>query len=85
MHRQSTCIAPLPPEEPNAALIAMMTNMLNTAEPTMVPTPTSLSTDTPARDVKSSGADDPAAMNVAPATSSESLSAAEISSSTGTK
>ena len=55
------------------------------AYPTMVPTPTSVSTATPATLVKSSGADEPAAMNVAPATSSDSCSFSEISSSDGTK
>ena len=63
-----------------------MTSRLNIAEPTIVPRPTpdelanaSLS------DVKSSGADEPAARNVAPATSPESSSASEISSSAGEK
>ena len=51
----------------------------------MVPTPTSLSAATPATDVNSSGADDPAAMNVAPATSSDKSSFSEIASSDGTK
>ena len=53
--------------------------------PTIVPTPTSLSTVTPATDVKSSGAEEPAAMKVAPATSSDSSSFSEIASSDGTK
>lgn len=51
----------------------------------MVPTPTSLSAVTPATDVNSSGAEDPAAMKVAPATSSERSSFSEIASSDGTK
>ena len=51
----------------------------------MVPIPTSLSTVTPATDVKSSGAEEPAAMKVAPATSSDSSSFSEIASSEGTK
>ena len=51
----------------------------------MVPTPTSLSTPTPATEVNSSGADDPAAMNVAPATSSLKLSFSEMASNDGTK
>ena len=55
------------------------------AHPTMVPMPTSLSTPTPATEVKSSGAEDPAAMNVAPATSSLRSSLSEIASSEGTK
>ena len=44
---------------------------LKTADPMMVPMPTSLSAKkTPMTDVESSGAEPPAAMNVAPATSS---------------
>ncbi|RMZ95276.1 hypothetical protein BpHYR1_016869 [Brachionus plicatilis] len=44
---------------------------LKTAEPTIVPTPTSLlAISTPTREVKSSGELLPAAINVAPATSS---------------
>ena len=53
--------------------------------PTMAPTPTSVSWATPIREVKSSGAELPAAMNVAPATSSESFSFSEITSRAGTK
>ena len=53
--------------------------------PTIVPTPTSVSTATPATEVKSSGADDPAAMNVAPATSSDRFNFSEITSKDGTK
>ena len=46
--------------------------MLNTADPTIVPIPTSLNAiKTPIIDVNNSGAEPPAAMNVAPATSSE--------------
>lgn len=49
--------------------------MLNTAEPTMVPVPTSpLAMNTPRMAVNSSGADDPAAINVAPATSCDKFS-----------
>ena len=49
---------------------AMTNKMLKTAEPTIVPIPTSLlATKTPMILVKSSGADPPAAMKVAPATS----------------
>ena len=44
----------------------------------MVPTPTSEPLVAPASDVKSSGADEPAAMNVAPATSSDRSSFSEI-------
>ena len=51
----------------------------------MAPTPTSVSWATPIREVKSSGAELPAAMNVAPATSSESFSFSEITSRAGTK
>ena len=52
----------------------------------MVPTPTSfLTAKTPMRDVNSSGADEPAAMNVAPATSGESESSSQITSSDATK
>ena len=50
-----------------------------------MPTPTSVSTATPATEVKSSGADDPAAMKVAPATSSERFNFSEITSKDGTK
>ena len=53
--------------------------------PTIVPTPTSLSTVTPAIEVNSSGADDPAAINVAPATSSDKSSFSLMTSSEGTK
>jgi len=53
--------------------------------PTIVPTPTSLSTVTPAIDVKSSGADEPAAINVAPATSSDKSNFSLIASNDGTK
>ena len=51
----------------------------------MVPIPTSLSTPTPATAVNSSGAEDPAAMKVAPATSSLKSSFSEIASREGTK
>ena len=57
---------------------------LNTC-PTIVPTPTSVSWATPATDVNNSGADDPAAINVAPATSSDKLSFSEMISRDGTK
>lgn len=53
----------------------MTKSMLKTADPTMVPVPTSpLAMKTPRRAVKSSGAEDPAAMKVAPATSSDNPS-----------
>ena len=51
----------------------------------MAPTPTSVSCATPITDVNSSGAELPAAINVAPATSSESFSFSEMTSSAGTK
>lgn len=47
--------------------------------------PTSLSTLTAANEVNSSGAEEPAAMNVAPATSSDKSNFSEIASSDGTK
>lgn len=60
--------------------------MLNTAEPTMVPIPTLLwEIKTPMREVKSSGAEPPAAMNVAPATSSEICSLSVMTPKAGTK
>lgn len=50
----------------------MTKRMLKTADPTIVPMPTSeKATKTPITEVNSSGADPPAAMKVAPATSSE--------------
>jgi len=57
----------------------------NVTHPTMVPTPTSLPVPTPATDVKSSGAEDPAAMKVAPATSSLKFKRSDITSKDGTK
>ena len=49
---------------------AITNKILKTAEPTIVPIPTSLwAINTPIMLVKSSGADPPAAINVAPATS----------------
>ena len=51
----------------------------------MVPTPTSDSKVTAATELNSSGAEDPAAMNVAPATSSESRNFSDIASNDGTK
>ena len=64
----------------------MMQQRLKTAEPTMVPTPTSfLTAKTPINDVKSSGADEPAAMKVAPATSGERERSSESCSSEATK
>ena len=52
------------------AQAAMTNRILKTAEPTMVPIPTSfLAMKTPMTEVKSSGAEPPAAIKVAPATS----------------
>ena len=49
---------------------AITNKMLNTAEPTMVPIPTSLlAINTPMTEVNNSGAEPPAAIKVAPATS----------------
>ena len=60
----------------------MTKRTLKTAEPTIVPTPCSPGAmKMVTSEVKSSGADEPAAMNVAPATSSESSSFSEIFSS----
>ena len=54
-------------------------------DPTIVPTPTSVCTATPATEVNNSGALLPAAMNVAPATSSLRLIFSLITSREGTK
>ena len=51
----------------------------------MVPNPTSEYVNVPMSDVKSSGAEPPAAMNVAPATSGEMANFSTITSSDGTK
>ena len=67
---------------------AMMIKMLNTALPTMVATPSSFvafDDTSDIVDVNSSGAEDPAAMNVAPATSSLRFNRAQITSSDGVK
>ena len=67
------------------ALTAMMTRRLNTADPTIVPMPMlDLNTNVSMKDVISSGADEPAAMNVAPATSSLRFSRLQITSREGT-
>lgn len=64
----------------------MTKRILKTAEPTMVPMPTLLcEMKTPMMEVKSSGAEPPAAMKVAPATSSEMDSFSVITVSAGTK
>ena len=68
------------------AHMPMTKRMLKTADPTMVPIPTSeKEMNTPMTDVKSSGADPPAAMKVAPATSSEHPMTSMITSREGTK
>ena len=69
-------------------VIPMIMSTLKTAEPTMVPMPISLQVCVLRRDMseeKSSGAEEPAAMKVAPATSSESCSLSEITSRDPTK
>ena len=55
----------------HSGVLVVETDYVWCTYPTMVPTPTSVSTATPATEVNSSGAEDPAAMNVAPATSSD--------------
>jgi len=70
----------------NIAHMPITKRMLKTAEPTIVPIPTSSNdTNTPMTDVKSSGADPPAAMKVAPATSSAISNFSIITSNDGTK
>ena len=59
--------------------------MFAVAHPTIVPTPISLSEVTPAMDVNNSGADEPAAIKVAPATSSLRFNASLMASREGTK
>ena len=64
----------------------MTKSTLNTADPTIVPNSTSLfTTSSPMKDVTSSGADPPAAIRVAPATSLPMLNASVMTSSAGTK
>ena len=61
-------------------------NILNTAEPTIDPIPASLLlTNTPTSDMNTSGADEPAAMNVAPATSWSNCKRSDMHSSDGKK
>ena len=70
------------------SVAAMMMRMLNTAEPTMVEMPSSLVALLETSDIvelKSSGAEEPAAMNVAPATSSDRFSFSQITSRDGVK
>ena len=53
-------------------ILPMTKRMLNTADPTIVPMPTSLNAiKTPIMEVNNSGAEPPAAIKVAPATSSD--------------
>ena len=63
----------------------MTKSTLKTALPTMVPKPTADRLNVPTNDVASSGADPPAAMSVAPATSSLSSHFSAMTSSAGTK
>ena len=63
----------------------MTKSTLKTALPTMVPKPTVDRLNVPTNDVASSGADPPAAMSVAPATSSLSSHFSAMTSSAGTK
>ena len=63
----------------------MTKSTLKTALPTMVPKPTADRLNVPTNDVASSGADPPAAMSVAPATSLVSPSTSVITSRLGTK
>ena len=60
---------------------------LNTADPTTVPKPTSVGglLKVPIKEVKSSGAEPPAAIKVAPAISGVRLSVSEKTSRAGTK
>jgi hypothetical protein len=68
------------------AQAAITKRTLNTAEPTMVPKPTSdLEMKTPRTDVASSGAEPPAAIHVAPATSSFRLIASQMRESAASK
>jgi hypothetical protein len=69
------------------AHMPMTKSTLKTAEPMMVPKPTEplLAKKTPISDVNSSGADPPAAMSVAPATSSLMSNFSMMTSSAGTK
>lgn len=61
-------------------------NMLKTADPTIVPIPTSpCAIKTPIMDINNSGAELPAAMKVAPATSSLSFNFSHIFSKEATK
>jgi hypothetical protein len=66
----------------------MIIKMLNIALPTIVPTPIdddAFAFTNDINELASSGADDPAAMNVAPATSSDKPNASDIASNDATK
>ncbi len=68
------------------AHIPMTKRTLKTAEPTMVPMPTSENeTKTPRTEVASSGAEPPAAIHVAPATSSFRFIASQMAESDASK
>merc|ERR1719193_437038 len=69
----------------NNAHIPITKRTLNTADPMIVPNPASLSSNVAKILVKSSGAEPPAAISVAPATSGEMLSFSAITSRAGTK
>eukprot|EP00959_Pyramimonas_sp_CCMP1952_P253967 5305678-Pyramimonas_sp.AAC.1 len=80
-----TRVHTLPASAPVAPII---TRTLKTAEPTIVAMPMESSADGFISDIieaNSSGAEDPAAMNVAPATSSDRCRESDIFSSDGTK
>ena len=70
----------------NRAQKARTQRILKVADPTIVPIPTLFcAMNTPITEVKNSGADPPAAMNVAPATSSLMSSFSVITPNDGTK
>ena len=66
-------------------MVVLVIILFTSTYPTIVPTPTSVSTATPATEVKSSGAEEPAAIKVAPATSSDRCNFSDIASKEGTK
>mmetsp|Transcript_120571 Transcript_120571/g.240074 ORF Transcript_120571/g.240074 Transcript_120571/m.240074 type:complete len:101 (-) Transcript_120571:262-564(-) len=75
------CIGEARPQQP------MTNSTLNTAEPTIAAMPTSdgVGESAPTTEVKNSGAEPPAAIKVAPATSADNPSFREITSRDGTK
>ncbi len=81
------CISPFPPISHSVSNESFHCTSIYTVltYPTIVPTPTSVSWATPATDVKSSGAEEPAAIKVAPATSSDRWSFSDMISRDGTK